>query len=86
MSEIRIKVTHILAEKLALNESGLQDDLKFYDDLGVDSLDFCEAIADVEKAFNINIPDDEAERLKTVGALVAYVEKNAPRHRLMEIA
>ncbi len=86
MSEIRIKVTRILAEKLALDESGLQDDLRFYDDLGVDSLDFCEAIVDLEKTFNINIPDDDAERLKTVGALVAYVEKNAAQHSLVEIA
>jgi acyl carrier protein len=86
MNEIREKITRILADKLALDESELGDNQKFYDDLGVDSLDFYEAIVDVEKAFNISIPDDEAERLKTVGALVAYIEKKTPRHNLMQVA
>jgi acyl carrier protein len=86
MNEIKTKITRILADKLALDESGLHDHLKFYDDFGVDSLDFCEAIVDVEKAFNISIPDDDAQRLKTVGALVTYVEKNAHQHNFLQVA
>jgi acyl carrier protein len=86
MNEIRSKITRILADKLALDESELRDNQKFYDDLGVDSLDFCEAIVDVEKAFNISIADDEAERLKTVGALIAYVEKNTHYHNFLQVA
>jgi acyl carrier protein len=86
MNEIRLKITQILADKLALDENELQDDLKFYHDLGVDSLDFYEVITDIEKAFNITIPDDEAARLYTLRAMVAYVEKKAPQHSLLQVA
>jgi acyl carrier protein len=86
MNEIRFKITRILTDKLALDESGLQDDLKFYSDLGVDSLDFYEVISDIERAFNINIPDEDAARLNTLGAVVAYIEKKAPQHSLLQVA
>ena len=86
MNEIRSKITSILAEKLALDGSDLADSQKFYDDLGVDSLDFFEVIVAIEKSFNISIADDEVERLNTVGSLVAYVEKKASRHSLLLVA
>jgi acyl carrier protein len=86
MNEIRSKITRILVDKLALDESELGDNQKFYDDLGVDSLDFFEVIVDVEKSFNISIADDEVTRLNTLGALVAYVEKNSPHRSLMQVA
>jgi acyl carrier protein len=86
MNEIRKKITGILADKLALDENGLQDNLKFYSDLGVDSLDFYEVIVDMEKAFNIGIPDEDAEGLTTLGAMVAYIEKKAPQHSLLQVA
>jgi len=86
MNEIKIEVTRILVDKLALDEGGLQDDLKFYNDLGVDSLDFYEVITDIENAFNISIPDEDAARLNTLGAMVAYIEKKAPQHSFLQVA
>jgi acyl carrier protein len=86
MNEIRSKIIRILVDKLALDESELGDNQKFYDDLGVDSLDLFEVIVDVEKSFNISIADDEVTRLNTLGALVAYVEKNSPHRSLMQVA
>ncbi len=86
MNEIRLKIIRILVDKLALDESELKDNAKFYDDLGVDSLDFYEVIADIEKAFQISIPDDDAARLNSLGALAVYIEKKTPRHNLMQVA
>ena len=86
MNETKLKITQILTDKLALNEDGLQADLKFYSDLGVDSLDFYEVITDIEKAFNISIPDEDAARLNTLGLMVAYIEKKAPQHDLLQVA
>jgi acyl carrier protein len=86
MNETKLKITQILTDKLALDEDVLQDDLKFYNDLGVDSLDFYEVISDIEKAFNISIPDEDAARLNTLGLMVAYIEKKAPQHSLLQVA
>ena len=86
MNEIRIKITRILADKLALDESDLGDNQKFYDDLGVDSLDYYEVIVAIEKAFNVSIPNDEVGKLNTVGSLVAYVGKHGHHHNLMQVA
>jgi acyl carrier protein len=86
MNEIREKITSILVDTLALDASEIEDNQKFHDDLGVDSLDYYEMISTVEKAFNINIPDDDAGKLTTVGKLVAYVEKNAHHQKLMQVA
>ncbi|HZY36566.1 MAG TPA: acyl carrier protein [Mucilaginibacter sp.] len=86
MNEIRTKITRILVDRLAIDEDGLQDNVKFYYDLGVDSLDFYEVIVDIEKAFNITIPDEDAERLDTLGALVAYIEKKATHQNLRQVA
>jgi len=86
MTPIKETITRILEEKLAINEADIKDDARFYDDLGVDSLDFVEMIVDVEKTFNINIPDDEYERLRTVASLVAYVTKKVSQRRVPQMA
>jgi len=86
MTPIKETITRILEEKLALDKADIKDDARFYDDLGVDSLDFVEMIVEVEKTFNINIPDDEYERLKNVGSLVNYVTKKVSRQRVPQMA
>ena len=86
MSEIKAKIISILIDTLALEESDLGEDQKFYEDLGVDSLDFFEVIVSIEKSLRVTIPDDEVTRLRTVGALAAYVEKNSPHRSLMQVA
>lgn len=75
MDEITSKLSQFIKDKLGVEESAITADASFYDDLDVDSLDFCELIVDIEKAFAIDIPADMYEKLRTVGGLVKYVSK-----------
>ena len=75
MNETEIKIHHVIKEKLGVDESLINNECLFNEDLGVDSLDFCEMIVSIEKELNVQIPDDDFGRLKTVGALVNYVDK-----------
>jgi acyl carrier protein len=86
MTPIKATIGRILEEKLALDKDELKDDARFYQDLGVDSLDFLETIVDIEKTFKIDIPDDEYERLGTVGALIAYVTDKVSKKRVPQMA
>jgi acyl carrier protein len=73
MNDITLKVYQFIEDKLGIERLAIKDSASFYNDLNVDSLDFCELIVDVEKEFNIQIPDDVFDKLKTVGSLVNYV-------------
>jgi acyl carrier protein len=75
MNEITLKIHQFIKDKLGIDESAITNNASFYHDLEVDSLDFCELIVAIEKEFEITIPDDQYERLKTVGSLVNYVIK-----------
>lgn len=75
MNEITLKLHQFIKDKLGVEESAITPNASFYDDLEVDSLDFCELIVDIEKAFDITIPDDMYEKLRTVGGLAKYVSK-----------
>ena len=85
MNEITVKIHQFIKDKLGVDESALTSHASFYHDLEVDSLDFCELIVDIEKEFDIKIPDDQYERLKTVGSLVNYVTKHV-NHRLPRVS
>ena len=74
MSEIAERVKAIIVDKLSVEES---DEASFTNDLGADSLDTVELIMEFEKEFNISIPDDQAEKITTVGDAIKYVEDNA---------
>lgn len=76
MSEIESKVKEIIAEKLGVDEENVKPETSFTNDLGADSLDTVELIMEFEKAFNITIPDDKAEKIATVGDAIAYIEEN----------
>ena len=76
MSEIESKVKEIIAEKLGVDEAEVKPEASFTNDLGADSLDTVELIMEFEKSFNINIPDDQAEKIATVGDAIAYIEEN----------
>jgi acyl carrier protein len=76
MSSIAEKVTSIITEKLGVDESEVTPEASFSADLGADSLDTVELIMEFEKEFNISIPDEQAENIKTVGDAVAYLEAN----------
>jgi acyl carrier protein len=75
MNDIKLKIHQFIEDKLGIESPAIKDSASFYNDLNVDSLDFCELIVDVEKEFNIQIPDDVFDKLKTVGSLVNYVAK-----------
>ncbi len=76
MSEIENKVKEIIVEKLGVEESEVTMEASFTNDLGADSLDTVELIMEFEKEFGITIPDDQAEKIATVGDAVAYIEAN----------
>ena len=77
MSEIASRVKAIIVDKLGVEESEVTNEASFTNDLGADSLDTVELIMEFEKEFNITIPDDQAEKITTVGDAVAYIEANA---------
>ncbi len=76
MSEIAEKVKNIIVDKLNVEESEVTNEASFTNDLGADSLDTVELIMEFEKEFGIQIPDDQAEKITTVGDAIAYIEAN----------
>ena len=76
MSEIAAKVKSIIVDKLGVEDSEVTPEASFTNDLGADSLDTVELIMEFEKEFNISIPDDQAEKITTVGQAISYLEEN----------
>ena len=77
MSEIAERVKNIIVDKLGVEPSEVTTEASFTNDLGADSLDTVELIMEFEKEFGISIPDDQAEKIATVGDAVSYIEANA---------
>lgn len=77
MSEVTKKVTAIIVDKLGVDEAEVTREASFTNDLGADSLDTVELIMEFEKEFNIAIPDDQAEKISTVGQAIDYIETNS---------
>ena len=75
MSEVASKVKSIIIDKLGVEDSEVTPEASFTNDLGADSLDTVELIMEFEKEFDISIPDEEAEKIQTVGMAVSYLEK-----------
>ena len=75
--EILAKIKKIVSDKLSVEESNVEESASFANDLGADSLDVVEYVMEVEKEFNITIPDEEATKLTTVGDAVKYIEAHA---------
>lgn len=76
MSDIASKVKDIIIDKLGVEESEVTPEASFTNDLGADSLDTVELIMEFEKKFNIAIPDDQAEKIATVGQAIEYITNN----------
>ena len=74
MSNIADKVKQIIVDKLGVDDSEITNEASFTNDLGADSLDTVELIMEFEKEFDIAIPDEEAEKIQTVGMAVSYLE------------
>ena len=77
MSDIATKVKSIIVDKLGVDEKEVVPTASFTNDLGADSLDTVELIMEFEKEFNIAIPDEQAEKISTVGDAITYIETNA---------
>lgn len=75
MSDIEAKVKQIIVDKLSVDEAEVKNEASFSNDLGADSLDTVELIMQFEKEFKIQIPDDQAEKIQTVGDAIAYIEE-----------
>ena len=75
MAEIEAKVKAIIVDKLGVDESEVVETANVTQDLGADSLDTVELIMELEKAFNITIPDDAAEKIATVGDAIKFIEE-----------
>ncbi|GAB6431188.1 acyl carrier protein [Bacillus cereus] len=70
------KLTDMIADRLNVEKSEITMESNFKDDLGADSLDIVEFVMQLEDEFDVEIPDEEAENLTTVGDVVAYLENN----------
>ena len=76
MSDIAARVKEIIVDKLGVDESEVTPEASFTNDLGADSLDTVELIMEFEKEFNLVIPDEQADKIKTVGEAIAFLESN----------
>jgi len=74
MSEVAEKVKAIIVDKLGVDEADVVETASFTNDLGADSLDTVELIMEFEKEFSISIPDEEAQKIATVGDAISHVE------------
>ena len=77
MSDIASRVKAIIVDKLGVDDNEVTTEASFTNDLGADSLDTVELIMEFEKEFNIAIPDDQAEKIGTVGEAISYIEDNS---------
>lgn len=76
MSSIADKVAEIVSEQLNVAKDKVSPETSFVNDLGADSLDQVELVMEFEDAFGISIPDEDAEKIKTVGDAIRYIEEN----------
>lgn len=74
MADVDKKVKEIIVSKLGVDEGQITNEASFTNDLGADSLDTVELVMEFEKAFNIQIPDEDAEKIATVGDAVNYLK------------
>ena len=73
MADVEAKVKEIIMNKLGVEASQVTSEASFTNDLGADSLDTVELVMEFEKAFNLQIPDEDAEKIATVGDAVRYI-------------
>ena len=77
MSNIQERVIKVIAEQLSVDEEQVKAEAHFIDDLGADSLDLVELVMSLEKEFDCEIPDEEAEKIQTVQDAVNYIEDHS---------
>jgi acyl carrier protein len=75
VASVKERVVEIVAEQLGVSKDQITPETSFVNDLGADSLDTVELVMELEEEFDINIPDDAAEKIQTVGQAIEYIEK-----------
>ena len=75
MADVADRVIDIVAEQLGVDKDKVKPETSFVNDLGADSLDTVELVMELEEEFDINIPDDAAEKIQTVGQAIEFIEK-----------
>lgn len=75
MASVSERVIDIVAEQLGVDKEKVMPETSFVNDLGADSLDTVELVMELEEEFDINIPDDAAEKIQTVGEAIDFIEK-----------
>jgi acyl carrier protein len=76
---IEEKVKEIITKQMGVNKEQITPETSFVNDLGADSLDTVELVMEFEDAFDMNIPDDDAEKIQTVGDAIKYIKENAQK-------
>jgi len=74
-ASVEERVTEIVAEQLGVEKEKIKRESNFVNDLGADSLDTVELVMELEEEFDINIPDESAEKIQTVGGAIDHIEK-----------
>ncbi|MCK5571575.1 MAG: acyl carrier protein [Bacteroidetes bacterium] len=74
MADVEVKVKEIITNKLGVEDGQVTPEASFTNDLGADSLDTVELVMEFEKAFNLQIPDEDAEKISTVGDAITYLK------------
>ena len=77
MASVEERVVNIVAEQLGVDKDKIKRESNFVNDLGADSLDTVELVMELEEEFDINIADDAAEKIQTVGEAIAHIDKSA---------
>jgi acyl carrier protein len=77
MADIEAKVKEIIVNKLGVDDGQITPEASFTNDLGADSLDTVELVMEFEKAFNLQIPDEDAEKIGTVGDAIKYIKSKS---------
>ncbi len=77
MASVLERVTDIVSEQLGVDKDKISADTSFVNDLGADSLDTVELVMELEEEFDVNIPDESAEKIQTVGQAVDFIDQHA---------
>ena len=77
MENVEQRIKKIVAEQLGVNEADVKSESSFVDDLGADSLDQVELVMALEEHFGVEIPDEDAEKIATVGDAISYIKENS---------
>ncbi|MBE6421763.1 MAG: acyl carrier protein [Elusimicrobiaceae bacterium] len=79
VENVQERVKNIIVEQLGVEADQVKPEAQFVNDLGADSLDTVELIMALEEEFDVEIPDEKAEKIKTVGEAISYIEENAKK-------